>query len=155
MSHCKKFCHKPWEQLELVSDALNPELDAQGFLCCSCWVPKSVGNVETDSILDVYNSPKAQQIRQSILDGEFSYCVKEQCPHIQNGTLPDVDDILNNDTFQWDGMDIPTEKYRDIILNSKTTGDGPEFMHLSYDESCNLSCPSCRTCKVSYTEGPL
>jgi len=161
MSCCKnKFCHKPWEMMEIVhvdfNDQVTPNIFA--FVCCNCWVNTPIGDVTKTSIGDTYNSRKAQKIRQSVLDGDFSYCDKQHCPHIQNDSLPTVDEILNNDTFLWDGIEMneeQTKKYRDIIINKTVTSDGPEFLHLSYDESCNLSCPSCRCEKVSWTEGPL
>ena len=37
---------------------------------------------------DVWNSSGAQEIRRSILDGDYSYCSRTLCPMIANDNLP-------------------------------------------------------------------
>ena len=83
--------------------------------------------------MDVWNSAKAQEIRQSILDGSFSHCIEEHCPMLQNETLPRRDEVQD-------------PEHRKIIDNNLTVLDhGPRELVLGYDMSCNLACPSCRT----------
>ncbi|HWW59840.1 MAG TPA: radical SAM protein, partial [Thermoanaerobaculia bacterium] len=73
---------------------------------------------------EIWNSPVAQEIRGSILDGSFKYCL-DLCPAIQKNTLPArVDD----------------DETRGVRLD-----EGPTFLSLLEDRTCNLSCPSCRT----------
>lgn len=147
-----KFCYKPWEQIE-IGDIVRPL--GKVSLCCSCWVEKPIGTLDEDNLMDIWNSEYAQKVRQGVLDGTFSECNEKFCPHIQNGLLPDRDEVVNNDTFLWDGVyEIPSAQYKDIIENNITTTHGPEYLHLSYDDSCNLSCPSCRCEKISHTQGP-
>tara|TARA_R110002020_G_scaffold193509_4_gene394014 strand:+ start:1773 stop:2924 length:1152 start_codon:yes stop_codon:yes gene_type:complete len=148
-----RFCHKPWEQAEIGAVGIGSD-SGRVSMCCQCWVEKPIGSVTEDNLLDAWNSEYAQKVRQGVLDGTFSECNEKFCPHIQNGLLPERDEVLNNDTFLWDGIyEMESKHYRDIILNNEVTHHGPEYLHLSYDESCNLSCPSCRCEKIQFTEG--
>ena len=90
----------------------------------------------------IWKSEAIQEIRATILDGSFRKCRHANCPFIAAGTLPKRDEIT--DPF-----------YRDVIDRGLTLCDrGPTFFNLSYDDSCNLTCPSCRTEYVSVTSGP-
>jgi len=130
-----KFCGKPWEQFEVHPDG-------NAWVCCPSWLPTPIGNCLKQSIEEVWNSPTAQKIRRSILDGSFRYCTHEECPLIQSDTLPDCDDVSD-----------PRE--RRIIDEGIIAPQGlPTFFNFCYDESCNLSCPSCRQTAIRWTAGP-
>ena len=130
-----KFCSKPFEHFEI-------QPSGKVSLCCHNWLPHYAGQINgKHSIDDVFNSDKVQKIRKSILDGSFKFCNHKLCPHIQNGSLPDKQDIHDPRT-------------RQIIDENKVTGIEPKFYNLCYDESCNLSCPSCRTDKINHNSGP-
>jgi sulfatase maturation enzyme AslB (radical SAM superfamily) len=129
-----RFCSKPFEFA-----ALNPS--NIGALQC-CWLTKSMGVIDENvSIQDVWNSESAQDVRNSIHDGSFRYCMKELCPHIHNGELP----------FK-NYVDDPKLKR---IIEGKITklDDGPQVFQFNQDRTCNLSCPSCRTELILETSG--
>ena len=130
-----KFCHKPFEHLE-------PHPNGSCSLCCYSWLPHYAGKLDKEtSVKDVFNSEIVKNVRASILDGSFKYCNHQLCPHIQNESLPNKDEITN--------------KYlRNIIDNNIIDGLKPRFYNLCYDVSCNLSCPSCRKQKISHNKGP-
>lgn len=120
------FCPKPFEHAEIGPNG-------RTHLCCALWLPEAVGDYDTGSFMDVWNSEKAQEVRQSILNGSFCHCIEEHCPELQNETLPRRDEVQN-------------PEHRDIIDNNLTVLDrGPRDIVLGYDMSCNLACPSCRT----------
>ena len=130
-----KFCRKPFEHFEIHPNG-------SVSLCCYTWLPHHAGILgEHNSIHDVFNSTKVQQIRQTIHDGSFSYCNHDLCPHIQNKSLPDKSEVEGPRMQQI---------VRDNVLNNLQ----PDFYNLCYDESCNLECPSCRTHSKMYTSGP-
>ena len=83
---------------------------------------------------------EAQKIRESILDGSFKYCDHKLCPYIQNGSLPNREEVTD-------------ARHKSIIKNNQIKDIEPTFYNLCYDESCNLSCPSCRQKEISYYEG--
>ena len=95
-------------------------IDGNGdvFVCiCQAWLPISVGKIwEFKTLNDVLNSPKALIIQNSILDGSYRYCDNVSCSIINENSL---------------GTTLP---YKTI-----------NWINFSLDESCNLSCPSCRT----------
>ena len=112
------------------------------YLCCPSWLPRSVGNLNTEDARAIWNSSRAQEIRRSILDGDFKYCSREQCPVIASNKLPTRAQARKN------------PELRDIIDKHKLTVEGrPKVINLSNDRSCNLSCPSCRTQRINFTGG--
>jgi MoaA/NifB/PqqE/SkfB family radical SAM enzyme len=133
VSSDRLFCSKPFEWFEVSRGGAGGEGDT--YLCCPTWVPTAVGNLQQQTVQEVWNGPQAQAIRASILDGSFSYCNGANCPHLQNIDGPvrrvaDVSDPLHQAILR-DGLTILPW--------------GPRDVNCSYDRSCNLSCPSCRT----------
>ena len=136
-----RFCPRPFEvlvsgQTTAWNDATNTTEQVMGasYLCdCAAWLPFIAGNVvEAVSPDDVWNSEAAQEIRRSILDGDFSYCSRTLCPIIVNDTLPRSEDVT-------------APRLRRIIDRRETIlDDGPRLIALGHDSSCNLACPSCR-----------
>lgn len=120
-----KFCGKPWDWFE-VSD------DGAIRLCCPSWLPTPIGNVLDGDVAAAWNSPEARAIRDSILDGSFRFCVRGDCPYIQSGAMPDRAAVTD-------------PRHRAVLEQGMLTASPPVHFTLSYDESCNLSCPSCRT----------
>ena len=105
------------------------------FACtCPAWVPFPIGNVtEAESADAIWNSDAAQEIRRSILDGDFGYCSRTQCSFITARKLPRKDEVT-------------TPKLRAIIDGHVTRLDArPQMVELNHDPTCNLACPSCRT----------
>jgi MoaA/NifB/PqqE/SkfB family radical SAM enzyme len=122
------YCSKPFDNIEV-------HLKGEVFFCCPSWLKTSIGDLETQQIKEVWNSPKAQMIRESILDGSYRHCDKTMCPYIQSSKLEVFEDL------SFDLQKKISEKK--LILE-----DLPEKVMLVYDLSCNLSCPSCRTQKI-------
>jgi pyruvate-formate lyase-activating enzyme len=122
-----RFCLKPFTSL-VTGYA------GKSFLCdCPAYLPFESGNaLEGRSANDLWNSPAAQEIRRSILDGDFSYCSRTLCGLLKEDLLPRRDDVTD-------------PVLRDIIDNHTVYLDhGPQNVQLSHDQSCNLACPSCR-----------
>jgi MoaA/NifB/PqqE/SkfB family radical SAM enzyme len=118
-----RYCGKPFEYLEI-----NPSGDC--ILCCPSWLPNVIGNIYEDSILDIWYGGRANLIRETILDGSYSYCSNTLCPL-----------IINDHLYMLELIPQPyLKKY-------------PKMIVLGIDESCNLKCPSCRSSRVSYTSG--
>lgn len=97
-------------------------------LCCAVWQRQSIGSVFESDAAEVWNSSTAQDIRRGVTDGSFRYCGKQLCAFIAARELP-----------------VKSQ----VHLVSPT----PKHFNLSYDRTCNLSCPSCRSAKIIET-GP-
>jgi radical SAM protein with 4Fe4S-binding SPASM domain len=97
------------------------EIKADGsvYCCCEGWLPTPLGNILVDSFEEIWNGPVAAKIRQSILNQSFSYCLT--CPYLPAGGGSVV-------------AETPATPPTELIHTLK----------LDYDQSCNLTCPSCR-----------
>ncbi|MDE1900355.1 MAG: radical SAM protein [Alphaproteobacteria bacterium] len=114
-----RFCKAPFNWFET-----NPAGDL--YACCPSFLPTSIGtldDVERNGIEALRNGPISVKLRESILDGSFRYCSKMYCTHITNKTL-----MSREEGLKW----------------LETAGAWPEQVMLAHDQSCNLSCPSCR-----------
>lgn len=100
------------------------------FMCvCQAWLPISVGNIlEFNSLEEIAHSPKAREIQASIIDGTFKYCDHNSCSLIKTGDLSNRIDH-RPDTINW--------------------------INFCIDNSCNLTCPSCRQEFMFVKEGPV
>ncbi len=82
----ERFCIQPFNRLETRHNG-------EVFTCSMNWLSTPIGNINHDTPENIWNSKIAQKIRQSILDGSFSYCSQSKCPKIINKTLPFKKDI--------------------------------------------------------------
>lgn len=114
----KTFCPRPFDTLLI---------DKQGncFLCeCTSWLPQRAGNLHLQSSLrEIINSKVAKQLQNSILDGSYRYCNDKQCAWLLDKNYPP----------NW-GTKLLQNKIKNI--------------RLAIDDSCNLSCPSCRANQI-------
>src|SRR5688572_10128125 len=128
------ICSKPFEWFEAT-----PFKDYPVFLCCSGWLPKTIGHLAEKSPMEIWHSAEAMEIRKSVLDGSFKYCKSEFCPHLNTVTGPvryvDTEELVS---------------YQSKIEKSDFY---PNYLNCSYDKSCNLACPSCRT-NLIMAKGP-
>ncbi len=129
-----RFCRMPF-------DFATVDVSGNVNLCCQGYLPKTVGNVLTQSLAEIWNASAAQEIRASILDGSYRFCTKE-CPYLcgdVEGTVFDKDDVID-------------PIHREIIDKSLTQIDrGPIDLLPAYDATCNLACPGCRTETIAFS----
>ena len=125
------FCSQPFTRFEVLGGG-GQRGDA--FFCCQSWLPKSIGNMKDLPVEQVWNSRAARDIRRSVLDGSFRYCKAEVCPYLQrvDGPVQRVKDIEDDRLLEIIRDDITVLPF------------GPSDIICCFDQSCNLSCPSCR-----------
>jgi MoaA/NifB/PqqE/SkfB family radical SAM enzyme len=131
------FCSQPFTRFEVLGGGQRGDV----FFCCQNWITKSIGNINNHSVGEVWNGPAARAIRRSILDGSFKYCKADICPYLQriDGPVQRVKDVTD-------------ERMLEIISKELTVVPfGPSDIICCFDQSCNLSCPSCRTHLVMET----
>jgi len=130
-----RFCVNPWKHLELgVEDG--------AYICCPAWLPMCIGAPRRASAEEIWHSPVAAEIRKSVWEGSFKYCSKVHCPNIAARSLPSRSSVRE---------DFPE---LGSVLTAGESGSGtppaaalpkPSKFVLSYDRSCNLACPQCRS----------
>jgi wyosine [tRNA(Phe)-imidazoG37] synthetase (radical SAM superfamily) len=117
-------CAKPFETLDIQRE--------HAGVCCTSWVPYSVGNPRKMNGEEIWDGEPIGLLRSSILDGSYRYCNPSYCPHLKSA--------LENRCESHDSC--------------HGGGKSPKYIQLSYDKSCNLSCPSCRHSHI-YADGEM
>jgi MoaA/NifB/PqqE/SkfB family radical SAM enzyme len=127
-----KFCMRPFHELDV--------LEGSTHLCCANWLNLSTGDMaQAEKWQDIWNSPTAERIRASVHDGSFRHCNKVSCPAIQANKLPSHAEVAEM-----------SPEWNKVVEQKQThLPHGPERVNLAYDNTCNLSCPSCRTGKYA------
>ena len=97
---------------------------------CGAWMPTTIGNLTKTTLQNMLTSELAQKIRQSIIDGSYVYCNEKLCGVITNNGLNSIDTVPPN---------IKS------LFDDASTFEMPHHISFQGDETCNLSCPSCRT----------
>ncbi len=126
------FCSQPFERFEILGGGGER---GDVYFCCQNWVTRSIGNMVESSVDEVWNGRSARQFRRSILNGTFEYCRQDICPYLQrvDGPVKRVSEVTDPDLLR-------------IIREELTVLPfGPKDIICCFDQSCNLSCPTCRT----------
>lgn len=128
-------CLNPFERFEILPRG-------EVYTCCSGYLKHHyyIGNIFEDSFEHIWNSDRAKKLRYSVSRGNFEYCQKICRWFHQKGEIlmdgaarnPLVKRPENNDFSEGGWTECE-------VLAS------PKQVILSCDESCNLSCPTCRS----------
>lgn len=118
-----KFCDSPWSTM-----AIHANGDVSPCLCNYWHFKGVVGNLNQNSLEEIFSNKHMQDFKSSIIDQSFKFCNKGTCGKVWN-----LDSIESFDDIQT--LTLPTTIY---------------FQDLDY--SCNLTCPSCRLKSMYSTE---
>lgn len=94
--------------------------NADGAVRMCGWTNYFIGNLTQSSIEELWHGERAEEFRQSMLDGSYRYCSSGKCPYCANNTK---DDLM---------VDYIVPEY-------------PKFCSLSYEWACNYICKFCRS----------
>lgn len=95
--------------------------NADGSVKICCWPNYFIGDLTKQSIEEIWHGKKAEEFRQSMLDGSYQFCDPDKCPYCANETL---EEHL---------VDYEVPEY-------------PTMCSLSYQWQCNYVCKFCRDC---------
>lgn len=95
------------------------------FTCCPAYIKYSIGNIYQNSIEEIWNSPKAQNLRDNILKNNYSSCRTDVCGMYES---PQV--------FELDYVNTETPLNRIMPL--------PNFVKFCHDRDCIIQCITCR-----------
>lgn len=123
------ICTQPFEFAEIF--------DHKMYMCCPQWLPEDLGN--PNNIADNWKSKKAENIRESILDGSYNYCIESRCPKLTGLKHGNSHGFITKEEFN--------------RRQAEFKGTLPRSLKFNFDQSCNLKCPSCRTSFINY-DGP-
>ncbi len=130
----RHYCTRPFEFFETYDDG------SIGFCCPSWYNNYEIGNINDNSVEEVWNGEAAQELRRSILDGSFRYCDEKVCPHLSTKTHC-VQTLHQIEVAGDKGWDLVAD---DIKNNRTILNHSPLQIQFGYDRSCQLACPSCR-----------
>ena len=117
------FCTLPFTHLNT-----NPTGDVR--VCC--YVERPIGNFYDSDFDDIWHSKFANELRESIFDQTFRFCNKAFCSIAAKGDPR----VLNNASSK-QKIESLRQSYSDL--------QRPNLLSLQHDDSCNLSCPQCRS----------
>lgn len=106
-------------------------------ICCHSWLPEFCGNILTDNIEDILNNSNRLSMIKDMDNGEFTNC-NDHCPFISamlSGKQESVNFIVPLHALPF------YKKNKPLVIN------------FSYDQSCNLQCPSCRDSLILHKVG--
>jgi molybdenum cofactor biosynthesis enzyme MoaA len=108
-------------------DTILVDKNGSCFVCeCTAWLPQSIGNLHSDNLENILSNPARKYIQSTVKDNSFRLCNNLQCSYI-------ISKLVKNTKY------IP--------------GKSLENIRLAIDDSCNLSCPSCRKEKIFLKSG--
>lgn len=123
-----RFCPQPFTMMSVYDDG-------SLYFCCPALLTISPGSLAEQPLMEAWNSPWARRIRETILDGSYSYCSEINCPrlNVENNLLPRNEEVV--------------DPYLRRIIDEQLTDlpKGPRHISVAFDPTCNLWCPSCRT----------
>ena len=106
--------------------------DGDITLCCYTWLPEFCGNILTDTPQQILENFKRQAILQGMRQGRFDHCT-DHCPRL-------TEFIVNGSHYNL----VPLADMDISIANTAFR------VYLTYDKSCNLQCPSCRSSLIMH-----
>jgi radical SAM protein with 4Fe4S-binding SPASM domain len=119
------LCRSPFEYVHI-------QANGDVYPCCPSKFGKIIGNVNTISLRDAWNSPGAQEVRESIFDGSYRFCNAQACEYLRDANARGK--VLSPlPLVEW-------VKQKGLV----DPGTTPNVVNFSFDKSCNLECGYCR-----------
>ena len=125
------FCARPWTGFEV---------EENGEVKMCCWAKKIYGNVNEQTIEDMWNGRAIKEFRLKMARGEWADICKPHCPVIAGYTkdTPHPKEPLN-DTFSSNlERNLAEIAGRKLELESL-----PRFWKIAHSTLCNLDCVMC------------
>jgi radical SAM protein with 4Fe4S-binding SPASM domain len=123
------LCSKPWTSFEL-------EHDGRVAPCCMSKI--DCGNVNQQSVAEIWNGPAYQEFRRSMAAGEWRKTCRPECPRLQ-GPVDDSVGAPQGDAFKENyRLNLAEIERGDTVLRS-----WPRIWKITASTRCNLDCIMC------------
>ncbi len=119
------LCRSPFEYVHI-------QANGDVYPCCPSKFGKIIGNVNTTSLRDVWNSEEAQQVRESMVDGSYRFCNAQACEYLRDA---------NGRNMPLSPQPLVDWATQNHLIEPTST---PNVINFSFDRSCNLGCSYCR-----------
>ena len=126
-------CMYPFERIEILPRG-------EVYTCCSANLKHNyyIGNIYEQSFDEIWNSERVLKLRYSVSNGNFEYCM-ENCTWLHRENIGSKADTDSTDPI----VERTEEDYVDNWKKCRVECS-PHVIALSCDETCNLTCPTCR-----------
>jgi radical SAM protein with 4Fe4S-binding SPASM domain len=119
------LCRSPFEYVHI-------QANGDVYPCCPSKFGKIIGNVNTMTLRDAWNSDEAQQVRESMLDGSYRFCNAQACEYLRDANARNMA-LSPQPLVDW--------ARQNHLIDATAT---PSVINFSFDRSCNLGCGYCR-----------
>lgn len=119
------LCRSPFEYVHI-------QANGDVYPCCPSKFGRVIGDLTTQKLRDVWCSPAAQEVRDSIVDGSYRFCNADACEYLR-------DALAKNEELSPPVLVAWAQGER--LLEWGTT---PKVINLAFDLTCNLRCNYCR-----------
>ncbi len=142
-SMSKWKCMLPFERIEILPRG-------EVYTCCSAYIKHNyyIGNIFEDSFENIWNSEKAKKLRYSVSNGNFEYCQKICKWFHRSGSGSEYGGVVSGGIAYNVSRSPFVERTKGDCCESWKDCEvsvSPKLVVLTCDESCNLSCPTCRS----------
>lgn len=120
------FCVLPWIHLYVGPDG-------NVLPCCQGDQQIPFGDIEKDTVLDIRNNEKFQELRQNMLDGEQHSACK-RCYFLEDQGHRSERTIQNN---------VWQDRVQDFDFYTKVVEKTPVYLDIRLSNLCNLKCRMC------------
>lgn len=125
---CGKICKRPFHIATVFQDG-------KAYTCCPAYLNwYSIGNVFERPFNEIWNSEKATDLRNMLINDDYSLCDLDSCIQLE---------LI-------DKQDLKKEFY-----NPDNTIKMPDQIYMGWDYDCNVACITCRNKLVKNDEKTL
>lgn len=127
-------CMYPFERIEILPKG-------EVYTCCSGYIKHNyyIGNIYEQSFDEIWNSERALKLRYSVSNGNFEYCM-ENCKWLHKENIENNADPATTNPIVERTMEDCVDGWEKCRIESS-----PRFINLTCDDTCNLTCPTCRS----------
>lgn len=136
-----KLCPYPFSRLQANNtEGKGERLKESFYPCCPSWFTQEYEAIPgEDHISEIWNGKAAVELRKRMYAGDFSLCDRKLC---QMPLL--TPDEMQDPAINFLETPISQENLEAIRRQDPIMPAAPSSLHLSADQTCNLSCSICR-----------
>lgn len=120
------LCRSPFEYVHI-------QANGDVYPCCPSKFGKTIGNLNHQTLAEVWSSPEAEEARASMLDGSHRFCNAEACEYLR-GAQANGEALAPQELVAW-------SRAKGLL----DAGASPAVANFGFDRACNLACSYCRT----------
>lgn len=132
----KTFCMAPWTHMHFMPNKdVNP--------CCLSPIRETIGNMENQTIHEVWNSPEMRELRLKMLDGKDCSKFCHRCYEKEEDGFTSLRTHMN---------DSYSDKHWNVVESTKEDGTVEDLNLVHWDfRFSNICNQRCRTCGIEFS----